>query len=75
MIAADAFAAAADGRAFPRGSRINDLVFQTAAFGATHKTTANCGRTFVSHSILRCQGTVIHKRIENLNQPGNRRLP
>src|SRR5471032_306034 len=47
-----AFAAAADGRAFARGARINDLVILITAFWATHKTTANCGCTFVTHWIL-----------------------
>jgi hypothetical protein len=47
-----AFAAAADGRAFTRGARINDLVVLITAFWATHKTTANCGCIFVTHWIL-----------------------
>jgi len=37
------FAAAADGRAFPRGTRINDFVFLTTAIGTAHKTTPNGG--------------------------------
>jgi hypothetical protein len=45
-------AAAADGRAFARGARINDLVILITAFWATHKTTANCGCTFVTHWVL-----------------------
>jgi hypothetical protein len=52
MMAAGAFAAAADGRAFTRGTRINDLIFLATAFGTTHKTTSNCGYTFVTHRIL-----------------------
>jgi hypothetical protein len=45
-------AAAANGRAFARGARINDLVILITAFWATHKTTANCGCSFVAHFIL-----------------------
>jgi hypothetical protein len=60
-VAADgAFTATADGRAFSGGTRIYDFIFLTTAFRTTHKTTSNCGYTFVAHSILRCQGWVIH---------------
>ena len=61
MTAAGAFTAAADGRTFTRGARINDLIFLTAAFWTTHKTTSNCGYMFVTHSILWCQGWLFTK--------------
>jgi hypothetical protein len=56
VLAGGAFAAAADGRTFTRGTRINDLVILATAFGATHKTTANGGWLFVAHQALWRQG-------------------
>jgi hypothetical protein len=55
MIALGTFTAAANGRTFPGGTRINDLIFLTTALGATHKTTGNGGCTFVTHKSLGCQ--------------------
>jgi hypothetical protein len=60
--ALQAFAAAADGRTFPGGTRIDDFIFLATALGATHKTTSNCGCLFVTHIILWCQGRVIHPK-------------
>jgi hypothetical protein len=56
VMAGGTFAAAADGRAFSGGARVNDFVFLTSALGATHKTTAYCGSSFVTHKALWCQG-------------------
>jgi hypothetical protein len=62
MGAAGAFAAAADGCAFTRSTRINDLIFLTAAFGTTHKTTANCGYMFVTYWILWVKFMLIRRK-------------
>jgi hypothetical protein len=62
VVAGGAFATTADRRAFTGGARVYDFVILTTAFGATHKTTGNGGCTFVTHSILRCQGRVVDRK-------------
>jgi hypothetical protein len=46
MTAGDALAAAANRGSFARSAGIDHLIILTAAFGATHKSTPNCGPQF-----------------------------
>jgi hypothetical protein len=52
MSAGDALAAAANRGSFARRAGIDHFVILTTAFGAAHKSTANCGRRFCTIQIV-----------------------
>jgi hypothetical protein len=61
MLTLGTFATAANGRAFTRGTRVNNPIFLATALGTTHKTTANCGWQFLTHKPLWRQGMLLIK--------------